>query len=302
MGTKKKKTDKKKTDNEKNSILQEKNIVQIIGAVCGILPILYWIVDKGYNIGYQNKCEKFYHLSAKYFQPVEWDLPHNLLYLLGVAVLLLMCIYPYRFNKFCEKNGQQTKGNLFYIYSVSICLGLEIGILNVYNLQTIMDEIYKVAKIFSWINEWIIENGNVIIGIIMACSVVTLIGSVLMGKIKYIKNQKIRKIIKIVYAWALGISILIMFYGVYARLNFSISDKTEYEVVKVQGKEYFVITEVNDHELIAEYVIDKNGVYNIVTDYYKFIDKNSGDSYQYIQLKSSPKVQFSVEETENTSW
>ena len=93
-----------------------------------------------------------------------------------------------------------------------------------------------------------------------------------------------------------------MFYGVYARLNFSISDKTEYEVVKVQGKEYFVITEVNDHELIAEYVIDKNGVYNIVTDYYKFIDKNSGDSYQYIQLKSSPKVQFSVEETENTSW
>ena len=136
----------------------------------------------------------------------------------------------------------------------------------------------------------------------MACSVVTLIGSVLMGKIKYIKNQKIRKIIKIVYAWALGISILIMFYGVYARLNFSISDKTEYEVVKVQGKEYFVITEVNDHELIAEYVIDKNGVYNIITDYYKFIDKNSGDSYQYIQLKSSPKVQFSVEETEKTSW
>ena len=64
MGTKKKKTDKKKTDNEKNSILQEKNIVQIIGAVCGILPILYWIVDKGYNIGYQNKCEKFYHLPA----------------------------------------------------------------------------------------------------------------------------------------------------------------------------------------------------------------------------------------------
>ena len=49
-------------------------------------------------------------------------------------------------------------------------------------------------------------------------------------------------------------------------------------------------------------MIDKNGVYNIVTDYYKFIDKNSGDSYQYIQLKSSPKVQFSVEETENTSW
>ena len=85
-------------------------------------------------------------------------------------------------------------------------------------------------------------------------------------------------------------------------ISFSISDKTEYEVVKVQGKEYFVITEVNDHELIAEYVIDKNGVYNIVTDYYKFIDKNSGDSYQYIQLKSSPKVQFSVEETENTSW
>ena len=138
----KKNTEKKEKKSFDNYIVLCKPIITII---LGLFTALYPILNTIYKINYQSKCEKFYCIPGEYFNS---NINNALLYLSCIVILVLISIMPAFMKKYFEKTEDLTKGQLAEAAVISVGIGMEMGLFNVYNLDIIMKKTYKTNVIF----------------------------------------------------------------------------------------------------------------------------------------------------------
>lgn len=88
---------------------------------------------------------KFYCIPCEYFNS---NINNALLYLSCIVILVLISIMPAFMKKYFEKTEDLTKGQLAEAAVISVGIGMEMGLFNVYNLDIIMKKTYKTNVIF----------------------------------------------------------------------------------------------------------------------------------------------------------
>ncbi|MBQ7432689.1 MAG: hypothetical protein IJV50_04385 [Lachnospiraceae bacterium] len=286
----KKKTKGKREITEKKSIVE--HIVshkEIITIILGLCVSLYSIVNSIYKIMYQIKCETFYGLPGKYFNS---NVNNGLLYVGGIIILLLISIAPTLMKKYDEQKENLTKIYLAKV-TFSIFIGVEIGLVNVYNLIEIMRQTYKMNNFFRTINYWLNNNAYFTITVVVILGSISVLGINFIDKLNNIKQKWIKNIVHSVVLLSVMISVLTMLYGAGSKLNISIEDKTKYEFV-TYDTEYVVLSSYNEKLLIVPFEIDENGQYIFKTSQYSFCEPYDG-MYQYRDIKYSPRVDWNGE-------
>lgn len=164
------------------------------------------------------------------------------------------------------------------------------GFFNVYNLIEIMRLTYKAGDIYININSFLNRHANITIAIVVILGSMSLLGITLLDEIKNIKFMVIKRIIIVMFEIALLLSILFMVYGTIFKLSINIEDKTKYEFVMQEKKEYVILTEYDDKILVVPYEKLDNGQYVFYTNKYYFIEKYQG-VYQYIDCTNGIKIE-----------
>lgn len=283
MGKKGKKADKKSKISITEWLLAKR---EIIGGIAGGLAALYPIVNFMYNLSYQSECEGFYGIPGKYFHST---IDNRLLYLACILILIIICATPIIIRKYDEKKQIQTKGLTVYFSFVAAVVGMEIGLLNVYNLLEIMKQTHKTYGWIRSVNNFLDKNATITIIVVIVAGTIALLGITLMDKIRVIKWKWIKNITNVVFILSFVISLLLMIYGTIFKLSISIEDKTKYELVTIDEEEYVVLSEHDDKILVVLYEVKENGQYIFDTSRYWFYEKYQG-THRYINLKYCPEI------------
>lgn len=238
------------------------------------MAALYPIIDLFCNSIYQKKCEDFYKLPGEYF---HLNINNKLFYLVVILLFIALYISPIFIIKHEDRMGNASKFFRFGVLLLSVAMGMGISLINVLNLVEIMKQTYKAKGIFIHINDFLNEHAYLTIGIIVLAGVLASIEMVLLDKIVKIKFKAIEYSLEALFYITFFISGSIMICGTLYKLDIHIEDKTKYEMVTVEDKEYFVMTATNGKQLIVRYTIDEEGTYCFRTDSYMFIDEYSGE-------------------------
>lgn len=279
-------TKKSKEKKDKKSVVE--HIVshkELITMILGIWALLYPIVNTVYKIMYQGECEKFYGIPGKYF---DSKIDNRLLYLCCIIILLMISIMPAFMKKYYEKKENLTKGYLVEAVFLSVVIGMEIGLFNVYNLIEIMKQTHKTNDFFRWINNWLDNHACLTITIVVGLGSISVLGITLIDKVRSIKWNWIKDVVCVILSFSLVASILVMLYGTMFKLSISIEDKTKYEFVTYDD-EYVVLSSYDEKILIVPFEIDEKGQYIFKTSQYLFGKRYEG-IYQYRDIKYSPRI------------
>ena len=233
----------------------KKNIEFIVGLV-GLLGIFYSIIMFIYNNIYQQDCEEFYKIPAKYF---EGDLNEKILY---------------------KKENHETKFTLIFYFGYMLIIGAYISALNVHFLDAILKNI----------STNIVVNKNGIITRIVVCFItyVGLMGSVFWDKINILKKSK--KIVSLFVIICISLNVLLLIGSTGCVLSKSIKDKSNYEIMYVNNKKYVVLSEYDDKILAVPLRIGKDGQYIFSTSKYEFWDRLQG-KFKYEKLDKRPEIE-----------
>lgn len=286
----KNKTKKSMKKEEKKSVVEyivsHKEFITIILGVCASL---YPIVNTVYKIIYQSECEKFYGIPGKYF---DSNIDNRLLYLCCIIILLLISIVPAFMKKYYEKRDNLTKGYLVEAVFLSVVIGMEIGLFNVYNLIEIMKQTHKTNDFFRLINNWLDNNACVTITIVVVLGSISVLGITLIDKLRCIKWNWIKNVVCAILSISLVASVVVMLYGTMFKLSISIEDKTKYEFVTYDD-EYVILSSYDEKILIVPFEIDEKGQYIFKTDQYLFGEQYEG-IYQYKDIKYCPRIDLNI--------
>lgn len=254
----------------------KKNIEFIVGLV-GLLGIFYSIIMFIYNNIYQQDCEEFYKISAKYF---EGDLNEKILYIVFVIGLMAILIYPIIMRNQDKKENHETKFTLIFYFGYMLIIGAYISALNVHFLDAILKNI----------STNIVVNKNGIITRIVVCFItyVGLMGSVFWDKINILKKSK--KIVSLFVIICISLNVLLLIGSTGCVLSKSIKDKSNYEIMYVNNKKYVVLSEYDDKILAVPLRIGKDGQYIFSTSKYEFWDRLQG-KFKYEKLDKRPEIE-----------
>ncbi|GEM_PF-740707 len=253
-----------------------------IKIIAGVLTVLYPIINYVYELVFQAKCEEFYRIPGKYFSA---NINRRILYLGLIILLIALFLFPSLLRNYEKKHGKATTSSLVYSIVLSIILGLEMGIVNLYNLIEIMKATNTKNKFFAYFNNWLDSHAKIVLFVILIMGSISLLGIVLVNEIKILW---LKKITTVIFAVSFTISGLLIVYGTFFKLGTSIEDKTKYEFITEQGKDYVVLAEYDDYVLAVEYILDK-GKYTFDTHQYLFFEKFEC-VYSYIDTKSTPDI------------
>lgn len=282
----KKSMEKKEKKSIVDYIVSHKEFITIILGLCASI---YPIINTVYKIMYQSECENFYGIPGKYFNS---NIDNRLLYLCCIIILLLISIVPVFMKNYYEKRENLSKGHLVEAIFLSIVIGMEIGLFNVYNLMEIMKQTYKTNDFFRLINNWLDNNACFTIMLVVVLGSLSVLGITLMDKLKNIKWNWIKNVVCVILSLSLVASVLIMLYGTMFKLSISIEDKTKYEFV-TYDEEYVVLSLYNEKNLIVPFEIDEKGQYIFKTSQYLFDEQYEG-IYQYRDIKYSPRIDSNI--------
>lgn len=251
----------------------KKNIEFIVGLV-GLLGIFYSIIMFIYNNIYQQDCEEFYKIPAKYF---EGDLNEKILYIVFIIGLMAILIYPIIARNQDKKENHETKFTLIFYFGYMLIIGAYISVLNVYFLDAILKNIS--------INIFVNENG--IITRVFVCFI-TYVGLVFLDKINNLKKSK--KIVSLFVIICISLDALLLIGSTGCVLSKSIKDKNNYEIMYVNNKKYVVLSEYDDKILAVPLRIGKDGQYIFSTSKYEFWDRLQG-KFKFEKLDKRPKIE-----------
>lgn len=275
--------------NKKKSIIEMINSYkEVITFLIGFFAVLYSIINTVYKIYYQSKCEKFYGLPGKYFSS---SIDNRIIYLGCIFLLVMIAIMPSSIKKYGKKNGITSKGHLLQAVFLSIAIGMEVGVFNVFNLIEIMKQTYKSNNFFRIINGWLNRNAILTILIVVVFGSVSVLGITLIEKIIDIKWKLVRNITFYLFVISIIISIFIMLYGTIFKLSITIDDKTKYEFVTLKNNEYVVISSYDNKLLVVPFEINEDGLYVFKTKQYCFEESYEG-IYEYRNIENSPIIDF----------
>lgn len=264
---------------------------EFIAIILGLCASIYPIINTVYKIMYQSECEKFYGIPGKYFNS---NIDNRLLYLCCIIILLLISIVPAFMKKYYEKRENLSKGYLVEAVFLSIIVGMEIGLFNVYNLIEIMKQTHKTNDFFRLINNWLDNNACFTITIVVVLGSISVLGITLMDKLKSIKWNWIKNVVCVILSVSLVASVLVMLYGTMFKLSISIEDKTKYEFV-TYDEEYVILSLYDEKILIVPFEIDEKGQYIFKTSQYLFDEQYEG-IYQYRDIKYSPRIDSNIKQ------
>ena len=206
----------------------KKNIEFIVGLV-GLLGIFYSIIMFIYNKTYQQDCEEFYKIPAKYF---EGDLNEKILYIVFIIGLMAILIYPIIARNQDKKENRETKFTLIFYFGYMLIIGACISVLNVCFLDAILKNIS--------INIFVNENGIITRVFVYFITYVGLMGLVFLDKINILKKSK--KIVSLFVIICISLDALLLIGSTGCVLSKSIKDKSNYEIMYVNNKKYVVLS------------------------------------------------------------
>ena len=251
----------------------KKNIEFIVGLV-GLLGIFYSII---YNKTYQQDCEEFYKIPAKYF---EGDLNEKILYIVFIIGLMAILIYPIIARNQDKKENRETKFTLIFYFGYMLIIGACISVLNVCFLDAILKNIS--------INIFVNENGIITRVFVYFITYVGLMGLVFLDKINILKKSK--KIVSLFVIICISLDALLLIGSTGCVLSKSIKDKSNYEIMYVNNKKYVVLSEYDDKILAVPLRIGKDGQYIFSTSKYEFWDRLQG-KFKFEKLDKRPKIE-----------
>ena len=250
----------------------KKNIEFIVGLV-GLLGIFYSIIMFIYNKTYQQDCEEFYKIPAKYF---EGDLNEKILYIVFIIGLMAILIYPI----IARNQNRETKFTLIFYFGYMLIIGACISVLNVCFLDAILKNIS--------INIFVNENGIITRVFVYFITYVGLMGLVFLDKINILKKSK--KIVSLFVIICISLDALLLIGSTGCVLSKSIKDKSNYEIMYVNNKKYVVLSEYDDKILAVPLRIGKDGQYIFSTSKYEFWDRLQG-KFKFEKLDKRPKIE-----------
>lgn len=251
----------------------KKNIEFIVGLV-GLLGIFYSIIMFIYNKTYQQDCEEFYKIPAKYF---EGDLNEKILYIVFIIGLMAILIYPIIARNQDKKENRETKFTLIFYFGYMLIIGACISVLNVCFLDAILKNIS--------INIFVNENGIITRVFVYF---ITYVGLVFLDKINILKKSK--KIVSLFVIICISLDALLLIGSTGCVLSKSIKDKSNYEIMYVNNKKYVVLSEYDDKILAVPLRIGKDGQYIFSTSKYEFWDRLQG-KFKFEKLDKRPKIE-----------
>ena len=289
---------KKQKVNKTNDTRDKKSFVEFIIShkefitiILGLCATLYPILNAVYKKVYRSDCEAFYGLPGKYF---DSNIDNRILYLACIIILISICIVPLLMKKYDKKRESITKGYLVQAVFLSIIIGMEIGVFNVYNLIEIMRQTNTKYGLFRVINCLLDDHARFTVTVVVVLGSLSVFGITIVDELRGIKWKCIKEVLFGLLSTSLVLSVLLMIYGTIFRLSISVEDKTKYEFVTYDDDEYVVLSTYDNKLLIVPFEIKKNGQYIFKTNQYVF--KEPYDAiYRYIDIGNIPKVQFSEE-------
>ncbi|MCI8670301.1 MAG: hypothetical protein HFI34_12430 [Lachnospiraceae bacterium] len=275
--------------NKKKSIIEMINSYkEIITFFVGFIAVLYPIINTVYKIFYQRECEKFYGLPGKYFSS---SFNNRIIYLGCIFLLVMIAIMPLSIKKYGDKRGITSKGNLLQAIFLSIVIGMELGVFNVFNLIEIMKQTYKSNNFFRIINGWLNRNAVLTILIVVIFGLMSVLGITLLDKIRDIRWKLVKNMVCYLLSVSFVVSMLIMLYGTIFKLSITINDKTKYEFVTINNNEYVVISSYDNKLLVVPFEIYEDEIYIFKTKQYCFEEPYEG-IYEYRNIENSPIIDF----------
>ncbi|MBU5334772.1 hypothetical protein KQI61_21665 [Anaerocolumna aminovalerica] len=175
-----------------------------------------------------------------------------------------------------------------YIGFLTIILGLVFGLINTLNLVTVLDKINTMIKIPNGLLQWINDNANLIILVVMIFAILAILLFCLVKEVGKIKYKKIKAVIMLIGFISYFISAVLFISAAGIKVSYSIKDKTQYEVLTIDKKNMVILSTVNDKFLITEYTL-KDGTIFFMTNNYMIIDNNN-IFISYLNFSSSPTI------------
>ncbi len=270
------KTKKFKLDKEK---------LELILALTGVIALIYPIMDYIYNFLYQKDCENFYHINGTHFHA---SINNRILYLSAIGLLFLMAFVPVFSKKYKNLFGDKSWLSKGIKWIIPLYMGFMIGVVNIDNFVKILQKIDGSA-IAPYIGSTLNKIGAPrIVGIVIVISVLSVVGVALSNRIDNIKRKWLRAMLNVIVCVFLFLNFLILVMGTYLTLTSSVKDKRHYEVVNYEGNNFIVLSEKEESILVAKYSFE-NDKYQIYTKEYYFIEKETGE-YSYIEMKQEPSI------------
>lgn len=257
-----------------------------IGIITVILSGGYVIVNNIYIIIYQKDCEDFYKIPGKYFYN---SIDNKAIY----VIMLILCILIFSSPTIIKRNMQKKEGYnkiAMYIYLIflTLILGLVLGLINTLNLVTVLEKINTIIKIPNGAIQWVNDHASLIMWVVVVFATLTILTFCLVKEVSKIKYKKIKSIITVIGIVSYFITAILFISAAEIKLNYSIKDKVQYEIVTVDNKPMVVLSTMDDMLLVVEYIIN-DGKVTFMTNKYMIVN-NSNLMISYIELGFSPKI------------
>ena len=264
-----------------------KTITNISISIISILTSIRIILNAIYQFMHKNDCEEFYNIPGKYF---EESIDNSLIrFFLIILLVVIIVLYPIIMKKLNHDNKK-----IFLIFAIgfSIIMGMVFGLLNIYSVTYIVTFSKK-----KWLLRLVgLFGGKNFLIIIAIISIITVMLITFNKEIDNRINKKrvLRKIFVGIGSLIIAVTFIIIIIGQGLWFFSSVSDKTKYEVIIKDEKNYVIISNLDDDRmLIVPYELDENK-YIFDTKEYEIV--NCSDFvYSYINMKYPPQIK------ENTS-
>lgn len=244
-------------------------ILKIIALLSGegvFASLLQSLINKFIQTSYQNNCQNFYNIPYKYFCI---DVGREVLV---VVLTILMLVLVLGCGHFMRKDKQKDKLMRAYYIFTEICMGFVfvqivfwafLGILKYITIQNID------------LPNWLIDLSNKyavpITAIIFIAAMLTVFGFNNNKTLRKIKNEIIKNIFMGIVFAAIMICLTIVTAAQVLCIQSDVKNKYRYETVKIDNKDFAVLSEKDGMFLVAEYG-DYNGEKIIFTKEYRMID------------------------------
>lgn len=240
--------------------------IACIASITAILTFCYNLFQGVYNAFiYQMHCEIFYGIPKLYFNS---NLSEKLYWIFLIFVIIAICLVPLIIKKYCLISSK-------FFNSI-----LRIGFIFLCGIF-----LYKV--ILEFLN-MIISNNNFIpeeIGTFIT-SYKSLVNLLLLlfclAIVRFFddidgcgKKMKSKKFVCFIFFLSFGTCLYITIMGTISQSTSTIEQKTKYEFIMIDDKEYVILSEYNGKYLVTSFE-KNNNEYIFNTNQYKFINMDQG--------------------------
>ena len=257
---------------------------KIVKIIPGILLGIYTIIHYIQNLLYKIECENKYGIPMDYF---DYKSNKNIVIYLYLIMLVVMCVYSYYMNKNIYNDDKYVVINKAVNFLYALATGFLIGIVAVlefckivFNVDIINNVINKMNTITLTIVTYIV------LIIIIFCGVLFVLF------LSYGKRLCESKILTKIGMISFIVTIIILICGTINEITPKVDNQKDYEFVMIDNEEYIILSKVDNKVIIVPYNINNDGIYEINTYKYRFIEQYDG-IYSYKVLKNKPIIKKS---------